>query len=516
VQTLDILPAAVVKYVCPKCQKELGSVTAFNYHTKGDVCSKKMAKAAALLEKEALKRANTLSKKRPRQSISADRPEEAATGQGEGAPSSDQLNDSCITSDNEAQVKRALCENWTNAPGASLSDALARSPLLLDAVSLDALLEDMWDFSSATSLSDWIHYEMGNSGSSAAVDVWSLRAVDETENASPHVDLILPFTSVRRRAFGDSANRKSARSGGCDSTPDRAIDDVLINAGGPVMCIAVARRALSFQDTMKESKRNCCFVVGMGRVGFATSASPESAVPGRFGPGFDAPRRRCEAQSFDNLLEFWHSPLDSDDKCVSVPTLAYAVHLRRRGAVVSACWSRHSYTIPAPRSDSASTEVLHSSAQTQRLAYVGTLAIVCGDGSCLILIMPTAERVSTVAERTRSDARLNSDQSDSSLPNCPVIMEESVCRFVLKSSDPSDFILCASWSHLDALKITCGHSDGSISVWELNIETPRPQYRLNLSIHSSMNPRNDFRMPKTDSSRCAFGSALCLYCVSNV
>ena len=81
------------------------------------------------------------------------------------------------------------------------------------------------------------------------------------------------------------------------------------------------------------------------------------------------------------------------------------------------------------------------------------LAVVCGDGSCKVLVLPTSA---------------DPDQQDRPASGIPVIDEKQLCRFTLLMptlSPNTDRVLitCAEWQ--TAGRLVCGTASGHVTTW---------------------------------------------------
>ncbi len=111
--------------------------------------------------------------------------------------------------------------------------------------------------------------------------------------------------------------------------------------------------------------------------------------------------------------------------------LAYCVALNNRGPTWGLCWS------PASLSCSGSSTLL------------GALAVVCGDGSCLVLILPRPMAPTTTLNPL----------------DVPLFDEAAVCRCEIRFE--RSMVSCASWDPHRPLQLVCGMMDGSVTIWNL-------------------------------------------------
>lgn len=173
-------------------------------------------------------------------------------------------------------------------------------------------------------------------------------------------------------------------------------------------------------------------------------------------------------------------------------TLQFCVGLEQRGAVWKTAWSPHTY--PA-----SSTSTSSGSEMTDSL--VGLLAVVCGDGSCLVLALPKSPVAAAPAAAGAADSRsamstagkgnragnskasttatssstmstitdiLVSESSD--VGQTAVIPEDSVCQWEI--SVPGVAIVSVTWNPHQPLELCCGMTDGTITLWDLTKAKP--------------------------------------------
>lgn len=367
-----------------------------------------------------------------------------------------------------------MFQTWTHSSTAPLGIRAMCTSMISEAEVLTNLLRNMWDFSDAVALSTWIaEYLMSYSVDGVqTVNLWPLYPVD----------LCLDEPEAAIDSFSSLDDRMNAKSGeyskinvfesafNCTSRSSTATyDDVVINAAGPVWVTAFAPLSANRDTTATTGQiriwQRRHFVVGVSRIGYINELYPLPSsvralmVDGGIGPGYDIPHDLFNPQKHDNILQVWSTTMGGSVGDVSgnpsnVTQLCYCVALNKRGAVFKAEWSPGFFAKDADRSSRSAD--LHDP-----VSCLGMLAVVCEDGSCLIMFPPIK-----VANTTHQAA------AGYSVPNVPVLSEESVCRFRL-SLDAA--ITCMSWSPHVHLKLCCGHSDGSISIWLLPSTEQRPK-----------------------------------------
>ena len=96
----------------------------------------------------------------------------------------------------------------------------------------------------------------------------------------------------------------------------------------------------------------------------------------------------------------------------------------------------------------------------------GVLAVVCGDGSCLILVLPKDDLTSrsvSVREKGLSKQPLTRSSSGGGA-GARVVSLKSVCRYELRCQAA---VTSVTWSPMTP-QVCCGLSDGSLALWTLS------------------------------------------------
>ena len=413
---------------CPNCGKHLGSRTAMRYHLKHSVCAE---------EKKI--RQPSLSK------LSNKKQKHETTGSGWFQGSLKRMND--------RWAFQSRCSNI----------CLNKKFTARNNSDLVKLAEDMWDFSDSISLSDWIEVYLSNckAGLHQTVDLWALRCIDLGRHHESAVTDANDFFSLDSQIANqdngltiDPFTATGTVGCGNDTLPH---DDFLINAGGAVWSLEFTPRS------GKKSDQARYFAVGVGRIGFPNahfSVSPhvrKVMIEGGLGPGYDIPHDISDPQIHDNIIQIWsHIALQSEGKTASItpPKLRYCVCLQKCGSILRTAWNM-TFTEELCGSNIPSHDKMHGT--------LGLLGVVCEDGSCRILLLPAPSLIPTVNNL--------SHRSVANIPSVSVISEESVSRYRIVTESP---IRCLSWSPHEVLKLCCGHTNGSISLWILPYDTERP------------------------------------------
>jgi hypothetical protein len=303
--------------------------------------------------------------------------------------------------------------------------------------------------------------------------------------------------------------------------------DLYLNIGGPIWAIAFAPHtpvsshpspSLSpskSHDSLSSSGSLQFLAVGTSRVGWE-----KSTESGLCSVGNDAQYAVGGRFSTPNLLQIWclsiggglgeingsgkmmmnraasGNPCRRSDK-MDTAALCYSVALTR-GPVWKVAWSSWSpyIDLQSDRRDGDAS------------LFLGVLAVVCGDGSCLILVLP----------RSISPTHSTSHEAADPPSGPTVVQEHSVCRWVLTvpahapaleghnrggdircvgggedmgSGEERVNILSAAWSPHHPLQLCCGLADGAIALF--NLESHLTE------LHSSSSNTHSYHYPQAQS-----------------
>jgi len=149
---------------------------------------------------------------------------------------------------------------------------------------------------------------------------------------------------------------------------------------------------------------------------------------------------------------------------------------------------------------------------------LGLCAVVCGDGSCLVLALPTTSNPREEAHEaeTASTANLGAPCATS----IPVFTEAQVCKWAI--SVPGNKIMCASWSPHDPSLLCCGMLDGTLTLWRLEmnlaanaqicLSAPRFRFSDKYSMEPCFGiPSSTFGQPLALSPRTIRSVSFCPY-----
>jgi WD40 repeat protein len=451
-------------YYCAKCLKELKSVTAYKYHRKINVCNKKMLVA--------VEKMNRMKERRPivrrRQRVSkAGEPQEEASGQFSFIYEDDRTS-SVVQEAREEAVGGAEAERAAIEEEKVASETFIPSKSFVDFAVMENYLEPLWHFHPNSApyitISQWASAFLSSSfdqrDKSRLNSLWSLVLVDVGPSLPPNETESFDTlnAAARSRRVTDSLSSAPALRAFESCTLHSDDESVYLNTGGAVTSISFA----PFQPLGRESNTSDkiqYFAVAMGSIGFHSERTPEP--PGgrhhdynsaQFGPGYLEPLVLGQCRRVDNILQLWSSKnIGSGRSDERFATLEYAVELRARGAVLQTAWS------PFKCHGTARFDDVQASFPIKWRSYLGTLALVCGDGLCLVFMLPSKHHGNVLASTGWGAG-----------PEAPVLPENSVCRFILGTGEAHDHILCADWSRSNPFQLFCGHRDGAISVWNLD------------------------------------------------
>jgi WD40 repeat protein len=170
-----------------------------------------------------------------------------------------------------------------------------------------------------------------------------------------------------------------------------------------------------------------------------------------------------------NLIQVWAVDNGATGDGEGCTRLCYCVGLSNRGTCFKVKW--------CPMQPPAGADIP---------SVIGLLAVVCGDGSLLILQLPT-EAFVTVAAQSSSTGNINDSGSDSI--SHKVLPESCVCKWTLKVANKS--ILSVDWNPHNCFQLICGMNDGSITLWNIHDNKPG----------TSAPARSASMSPMSDSSR---------------
>lgn len=192
-----------------------------------------------------------------------------------------------------------------------------------------------------------------------------------------------------------------------------------------------------------------CSSSSKATAGAAASGSTSASLEPQ--SGFEVKLNNVQAL-FDEYFQEVKRDLDNEETAaspaVAAPNLvfAYGVHLESRGPVWQMAWC------PVLLSSGAASAADDDDTFTSADA-LGVLAVVCGDGSCLVLVLPRLTHLSSSS----------TDSTD--LDEVPVLAETSVCR--VEISQPGDMVSSLCWNPHKPFELMCGMMSGVIGIYSL-------------------------------------------------
>ena len=302
-----------------------------------------------------------------------------------------------------------------------------------------------------TSLGDWIHH-VNEKNVSGRIDV-------------PSVELLVVDTSAHSRAQSDvriAPLTGIARSEGSQY-------ECFLNAGGPIWSAAFAPDVdiPNTDATAQLQWRPYAHVaVCLSRIGFPhdrergsdsfSASCTRSACA--MGVGSDCLYDTHKRYTHPSLLQIWAlMPVTGDNSFQ--PQLRYSIGMQR-GPLWKVHWCP--FLLPSQSSAIAPADdrtVTHA-ARSLNPHVIGIVAVVCGDGSCVVIAPPTL----LPGNSNRTAARIVAAASNASET---VLIEEADVAIWSYSDDFSE-VTCASWSPFVACRLCLGMSDGTCGVWDID------------------------------------------------
>ena len=267
--------------------------------------------------------------------------------------------------------------------------------------------------------------------------------------------------------------------------------DLYLNTAGPIWCLAYAP---NHTGAVRTSDYQNYLAVGTSRIGWLDAADGQKTLAGTCEVGDDVPYNYGAKHRSPNLLQIWGlktknseannnrksasrnsagtSTISANTSCEAAASLQYCVGLQSRGPVWKVAWSSwnpfgveegkeeiegEGYGEDAAAHAAEDREVYETSQN-----FLGILAVVCGDGSCLVMVLPKSpdssipSSSSSSSSNSSASASSSSSTSASSSSSCspaeriPVLSENSVCRWEV--SVPRESI-GSKYSGT----LTCGH-----------------------------------------------------------
>lgn len=183
---------------------------------------------------------------------------------------------------------------------------------------------------------------------------------------------------------------------------------------------------------------------------FASSGDEDITVTDEhektYGIGNDYWRCIEEYEEHDNLLPIYSITHKIMKTKLSTSTqsheISYFISLNNRGSVVSMAWN----PIIKPNN-----------------LMIGLLAIVGGDGNCIIVLAPNESQIPKLASNNNTSS---SPSSESSYLDKPVINERDVSIALIHKTN-AVHVTSVSWHPSHVYRICCGMSQGSIIIYDI-------------------------------------------------
>lgn len=310
-----------------------------------------------------------------------------------------------------------------------------------------ALLSDLWG-GERISISTWINA------------LCRLELLDEGVQGNPPTDISVPLAAYEvRNSHGGTLPLflrpyegqvvRPLHDDSSESSNTGNDIDLYLNTAGPIWCIAYAP---NHAGSVPASACQNYLAVGTSRTGWLDAADGQKTLAGTCEVGDDIPYNFGMKHRSPNLLQIWglktqysgangkkkssskSSAESSAAPAVTAASLQYCVGLQCRGPVWKVAWSswnpfgagvvegEEEEGGEGAAADADRDRELREISQN----FLGILAVVCGDGSCLVMVLPKSPNTNSSASSSSSSS------SSSSCPpaeRVPVLSENSVCRW---------------------------------------------------------------------------------------
>lgn len=245
--------------------------------------------------------------------------------------------------------------------------------------------------------------------------------------------------------------------------------DVLMNAAGPIWTVAfiptTATTANINTNTVNTSSTNTSthqqeeeeeeqewitksFSVGCSRIGWPKPSSQlhSPTLCAEYGVGSDIRYLANSTTNHANILQIWQILIPFSSHTTQLvqapPSLVLTIGFESCGPIWSSAWSNALF----PKNSK----------------ILGIIAIVCGDGLCRILIIPSL----VSSNQSTQTNILPSVQSH--LEGIPLLLATSL-PLAIPTTTSINKITSVSWDPSDCTILCCGHADGNVSLWKVDI-----------------------------------------------
>ena len=327
-----------------------------------------------------------------------------------------------------------------------------------------ALLSDLWG-GERRSISTWIN------------SLYQLENPDEEPHGNPRIDISVPLAAyeIRNSYCGSMPLFLRPYEGQMvkplndlsSETVNTGNDvDLYLNTAGPIWCLAYAP---NHTGAVRTSDFQNYLAVGTSRIGWLDAADGQKTLAGTCEVGDDIPYNYGVKHRSPNLLQIWGlktknneasnkkksstknssgtSTTSAGTSCEAAASLQYCVGLQSRGPVWKIAWSSwNPFGVEEGKEEmegegggenaaahAAKDRELYETSQN----FLGILAVVCGDGSCLVMVLPkspdsskpSSSSSSSTSSSSSSSASASSSSSCSPAERISVLSENSVCRW---------------------------------------------------------------------------------------
>jgi WD40 repeat protein len=241
--------------------------------------------------------------------------------------------------------------------------------------------------------------------------------------------------------------------------------DIFSHVGGSVWGLAFC----PFSRFDAETNSTTHFlVVGTNDIGWCGERTADVNAPylHGLGVGYDIPIELGKPSQYANFLQVYEVVVkyfsSQDERTGSLAMemhLSYCIGLEESGPVWDIEWGKADGWDEDCASESDQNEKEGAEGGEDDLV-LGLLGVVCGDGKCRVILIPTPSSLRT------QDTASGNVESNNILSNTPLISVTHLQRWELQLA--GDMVTSLAWGHISKPYIVaCGLASGKIVLWDL-------------------------------------------------
>ena len=346
--------------------------------------------------------------------------------------------------------------DWLSRPITKYTASYCLPPSMGTEDTTAKMFDDLWGDERST-ISEWITSlpvsEVGVDNGLGRVTVpnAALKVTFNSKDTSSSPPVFVRPYEGRMRKISTNTNKKANK---------KTEIDLYLNAAGPIWCIAYAPENMQSPSNKSRSSSYKPFeryiAVGTSRIGWLDyhSSSNAKTLAGTWEVGDDIPYNLGMKYKSHNLLQIWKLTIgskiaqNSDENKEELDTnvsIHYCIGMPGRGPVWRIAWS--SWTPYKSEKDANEIEnenennkcnTFEKELYEKSLNFLGLLAVVCGDGSCLVFMLPRSSTTNSSTSSSTSTSKSSGSNNDdapasecqgSAADRCQVIPEHCVCRW---------------------------------------------------------------------------------------